>query len=158
MVMYNGVRTAVVPQMETLIPLLKESLDAGKSVRFSPNGVSMLPMIRQGIDSVVLSPVTGRLNKYDLPLYQRNDGKYVLHRIVKVGECYTCIGDNQLAIEPGIRQDQILAVVTAFYRGEKQYSVKNPVYWLYCRLWHGLRCLRWFFRRARGWLKRHFLK
>ena len=65
-------------RMENLIPLFKERLDAGQKVRFSPKGISMLPMLRQDTDTVVLSPLPDKLRKYDLPLYQRDDGKYIL--------------------------------------------------------------------------------
>lgn len=145
-------------KMEQLMPLIRERLAAGQTVRFSPRGVSMLPMLRQGLDSVVLSPLPDKLEKYDLPLYQRESGQYVLHRIVAVGETYTCLGDNQFALEYGLTHSQMIAVVTAFYRGEKYHSVKEPGYRLYCRLWYGSRGLRRFWRRGIGWLKRHFIR
>ena len=81
--------------------------------------------------------------KYDIPLYQRDDGAYVLHRITKVGETYTCIGDNQFAYEPGIRHDQVIAVVSAFTRGEKKISVEDFWYLVYTRLWQWSRWPRW---------------
>ena len=67
------------------MPLFLEQFQSGRSVRFSPRGISMLPMLRQEIDSVVLSAIPDRLEKYDLPLYRRDDGKYVLHRILCIG-------------------------------------------------------------------------
>ena len=140
--------------MEDLAPLFREYLSLGQSVRFSPRGTSMLPMLRQGIDSVVLSPVTGPLKKYDIPLYQRHDGKYILHRILRVGETYTCIGDNQFQEETGVRQDQILALVTGFYRGGTYHSTHEPVYRLYCRVWHHSRPLRHLWRRGVSFLRR----
>ena len=142
-------------QMAELIPLFRERLDAGQKVRFSPRGVSMLPMIRQGIDSVELSLLPEKLKKYDLPLYQRDNGQYVLHRVVGVGENYTCIGDNQFALEQGVRHDQMIALVTAFYRGEHRFSCDCVSYRLYCFLWHRSRPLRHFYRRCIGWLRRH---
>jgi hypothetical protein len=63
-----------------VLPLLQDELAAGRSVRFSPRGVSMLPMLVQGRDSVLLSPVPDKLKKYDLPLYRRKDGQYGLLR------------------------------------------------------------------------------
>lgn len=140
------------------MPLIREYLAAGKTVKFSPRGISMLPMLRQGIDSVVLSPLPERLKKYDLPLYQRDDGKYILHRIVKAGETYTCIGDNQFEFEPNVRHDQMIAVVTAFYRGDEFHSVTETAYRVYCRFWHYSRGLRHFWRRAKGWIRRHIKK
>lgn len=142
-------------RLETVMPLIREYLSAGKSVKFSPRGISMLPMLRQGIDAVVLSPVTAELRKYDLPLYQRDDGHFVLHRIVKTGKTYTCIGDNQFVLEAGLRHDQMIAVVTAFYRAGKYHSVSEPGYRLYCRFWHYSRGLRHFWHRGIAWLRRH---
>lgn len=134
-------------RLEVLMPLIQEQLQLGKSVRFNPKGISMLPMLRQGVDSVVISPLPEKLKKYDLPLYRRDDGHFVLHRIVKVRDTYTCIGDNQFVLEHGLRQDQMIGVVTAFYRAGKRHSVTELGYWLYCRFWHYTRflrrCLRW---------------
>lgn len=145
----------VFTQMDTLVPLFRERIAAGQKVKFSPNGISMLPMLRQGIDSVVLSAVPQTLRKYDLPLYRRDNGQYVLHRIVAVGETCTCMGDNQFAPEPGIRRDQMIGLVTEFYRGEKRHSVDEPLYRLYCSIWYNSRKLRHFWRRGMGWLRRH---
>lgn len=143
-------------QMNTLVPLFRERLAAGQKVKFSPMGISMLPMLRQGIDSVVLSPVPEKLRKYDLPFYQRDTGEYILHRIIAVGETYTCMGDNQFTPEPGIRREQMIGLVTEFYRGEKRYSVEDLSYRQYCRIWYHSRKLRHFIRRAMGWLRRRF--
>jgi len=145
----------VYTQLDTLMPLFKERLAAGQKVKFSPRGVSMLPMLRQGVDSVILSPVPGKLRKYDLPLYQRENGQYILHRVVKAGETYTCIGDNQFQYEEGVEHSQMIALVTAFTRGNREIPVTDPGYCLYCRLWHHTRSIRRFLRRAKNWIKRH---
>lgn len=141
--------------LEQMMPLIKECLQEGKTVKLSPRGTSMLPMIRQGIDSVVLSPVPEKLKKFDLPLYQRDNGQYVLHRIVDVGECYTCVGDNQFELEKGLRHDQMIAVMIAFTRGNKRYDAKNAAYRFYCRFWHYSRPVRRFWRRGIAWMWRH---
>lgn len=137
--------------MDDLMPLIRERLAAGQSVCFSPKGISMLPMLRQGVDTVTLSPITAPLKKYDLPLYQRDSGKYVLHRIVGVGDTLTCAGDNQVVLERGLRQEQMIGVVTAFTRGGKTHTVDERGYRLYCRLWHHTRLLR---RIGRGLIRR----
>ena len=142
--------------LATLMPLIRESLDNGQSVRFSPRGISMLPMLRQGIDSVVLSPLPETLKKYDLPLYKREDGKYILHRIVGAGDTYVCMGDNQFIPEPGVRREQMIALVAGFYRGDKYHSVEEPAYKLYCRFWHISRPIRHFWRRGVRYLRRKF--
>ncbi len=122
-------------QLDTIMPLIKERLATGESVQFTPRGTSMRPMLEGGRDQVILSPLPEKLKKYDLPLYQRDNGQYVLHRIVKVGKTYTCIGDNQYTYEPGVRPDQMIALATGFVRNGRSYSVRQASHWLYVRLW-----------------------
>ena len=141
-------------RMDDMMPLMREKLAAGHTVQLSPVGISMLPMLRQGRDCVSLKPISGRLKKYDIPLYQRDDGHYVLHRIVKVGETYTCIGDNQFREEAGVRQDQLIAVVAGFTRDGKYRGVETLSYRVYCRFWHYTRSLRWFYRGVKRRLRR----
>jgi len=141
-------------RLDNLMPLFKERLAAGQSVIIMPRGTSMLPMLRQGIDSVALSPIPNKLKKYDLPLYQRKDGHYVLHRVVSVSSTYTCIGDNQFVYETGLTHDQMIAVVTSFKRGDREISVNSFSYQCYCRFWHYSRPLRHFFRRGINWIRR----
>ena len=153
-------------RLEDWMPVIRESLAAGQSVVFSPRGTSMLPMLRQGVDRVELSPLPEKLQKYDLPLYQRENGTYVLHRIVKVGETYTCIGDNQFQFERGLERRQMIAVVTAFERDGKRIGVDDPAYRFYCRIWAVSRPVRHLWRggvyrikrmigRCLGWAEKH---
>ena len=136
-----------------MLPLIQEQIALGGNVRITPKGTSMLPMLRQGMDSVVLSPVPDQLQKYDIPFYRRSDGQFVLHRIVAVGETYTCIGDNQFVQETGVRKEQMIAVVTVFNRGDREIPVTNLGYRCYCRFWHYSRPIRrlwrWVLRRMR---------
>ena len=141
--------------MEELMPLIRESLAAGQTVRFSPRGVSMLPMLRQGKDAVEFSPLPRQLKKYDLPIYRYPNGKYVMHRIVGVTEDgFLCLGDNTYSPER-VSGEQMLAVVSAFRRGDRWIPVTDPGYRLYCRLWCGCYPLRRFAKRAVNWLRRH---
>ena len=136
------------------MPLIREQLSKGKTVQFKPKGTSMLPMLRQNIDSVVLAPLPEKLKKYDLPLYQRDNGQYVLHRIVEVGDTYTCIGDNQYEYEHGVRPDQMIGVVVGFYRDKEYHSVDQLSHRMYRVLWHRSRKLRPRVRRVWLGLKR----
>lgn len=140
------------------MPLIRERLAAGEDVQFTPRGTSMRPMIHGGRDHVVLSPVKGELKKHDIPLYRRDNGHYVLHRIVRVGESYTCIGDNQYQLETGVRPDQVIAVVTAFVRDGKRYKVTDPSYRAYCLFWYYSRPFRRAFGIGKRILRRIFAK
>ena len=135
--------------MEEIVPLMLESLREGRSVEFSPRGKSMLPVLREGRDSVVLSLPSGRLKKYDIPLYRRSDGSYILHRVVKVGENYTCVGDNQYKLEDGVKDENVIAVVTKIRRGKKLFGTKNVFYRIYTVFWCSTRPVRHFCLRVK---------
>lgn len=145
-------------RLAQLMPLMQERWAAGENVEFTPNGRSMLPMLCGGRDKVVLSPLPEKLNKYDLPLYRRDNGQFVLHRIVKVKESYTCIGDNQYGLEKGVRHDQMLALVTGFYHKGRYHSVDEFGYRAYSCLWHWTRPIRHFLSRCKNLLLRILTK
>ena len=123
-------------ELALLMPLILERLNAGHEVTFSPRGTSMLPFFAEGRDTVTLAKPEGRLKKYDIPLYRRKNGQFVLHRVVGVGETYTCIGDNQFAPEHGIEEEQIIAVCTSFTRKGKRYSASALRWRVYAVLRH----------------------
>lgn len=126
-----------------VMPLIREQLATGQKVRFVPHGNSMWPMLRSGRDTVELSVLPQRLEKYDLVLYQRADGSYLLHRIIRVeAHGCTCVGDRQLRYEHGVQREQMIALVTAFCRDGHWRSIRHPVYRLYCRLWPACRFAR----------------
>ena len=130
-------------------------LAEGKTVKNLPfRGVSMRPMLRQGKDSVELSPLPPRLKRYDLPVYQYPSGKIVMHRVVDVKEDhYVCLGDNTYQYER-IRPEQMIGLVTAFRRGKRRVAVDAPAYRLYSRVWVAAYPLRRVLRRARTGVKR----
>ena len=128
--------------LKDLWPVMQEHLAAGEPVQITINGTSMRPMLFAGRDQVILGPITGKLKKYDLPLYLRDNGQFVLHRIAEVGETITCVGDNQITLETGLRHDQMLAVMVGFIRKGKKYSADCRVYRWYCRFWHYTRPIR----------------
>jgi len=127
-----------------LLPIIEEQLSQGKEVCFSPNGVSMLPMLRPGMDSVVLKAPPEKLKKYDLPLYRRENGQFVMHRVVAVRkDGYVMCGDNQYYRERGVGHQQVIGIVVRFTRNGKEYSCRNLQYRIYAwarvceRFWFG---------------------
>ena len=65
---------------------LEQVLEEDGILYHTSKGVSMRPLIREGKDVLVIKKPAGRLKKYDIPLYKRDSGEYVLHRILKVRE------------------------------------------------------------------------
>lgn len=86
------------------------------------SGNSMSPFLVHGRDVVWLSKLERPAKKGDVLLYQRDSGEYILHRVMKADKNgYTMLGDAQTKPEPGIRPDQIIAVMSfAERKGKKQ--------------------------------------
>ena len=108
-----------------------------------PHGVSMWPMIRNGIDTVLIEPVYGRCEKNDIPLYKDRRGRYVIHRIIKVTDTgYVICGDGLYEKEYDITDKNIIGVVRGFFRKEKFISCEDKGYKFYVKIWVGLIFMR----------------
>lgn len=118
-------------------------------------GDSMMPLIRQNRDLLIIEKVSGRLKKYDVPLYKRDSGQYVLHRIIKVRkDDYVMCGDNRWQKEYGITNRHIIGVLTGVIRDGKTISVNNKNYRLYVHLWCDFFHVRALILRVKNYLKR----
>ena len=118
-------------------------------------GDSMLPFIKQGRDVLVISKVNDRLKRYDVPLYKRDSGQYVLHRILKVRDkTYVICGDNRWQREYGIMDRHIIGVLTAVIRNGKEIPVTDWKYRIYVHLWCDFFYVRAFILRTKNFLKR----
>ena len=107
--------------------------EQGKLV-YTNVGDSMYPFIKPR-DLLVIEKINSPLKKYDVPLYKRDTGKYVLHRIVKIknGEYYIC-GDNRDHLERGIEDRHIIGLLTEIVRDGKTVSVYSSRYRFYTSL------------------------
>lgn len=114
------------------------------SILYRNVGDSMRPLIRQGRDLVeIIAKPQGRLKKYDVALYRRDSGQYVLHRIVKVcKEDYVICGDNRYSREYGIDDEHIIGVLSAVIRDGKPLPVTSKRYRCYVHLWCDLFYIR----------------
>jgi hypothetical protein len=93
-------------------------------------GRSMRPFLRSGQDLMVIEArKDSRFRPRDVVLYRRKSGRYVLHRIMAVRkEDYVLCGDNCWELERGIRDSQILGVLTAVIRDGKRQDVRDGGY------------------------------
>ena len=100
-------------------------------------GVSMLPLLRQGKDLfIVKRKGPERCRVGDVVLYRRPPNHYVLHRIVQVRPSdYVILGDNCVVKEYGIRDEDIIGVMTGFVRDGKEHSTAEAGYRVYSLLW-----------------------
>lgn len=117
-----------------LEPIILEKLNSGASITIQPKGTSMLPLIHQGRDEVILKKPKTKLKKYDIAFYKRASGQFVLHRIIKARKNdYVFCGDNQRDYEYNITDDMILAVAQKLIIDGKTISVDDKEYLKYCK-------------------------
>ena len=113
-------------------------------------GDSMYPLIRPR-DLLVIKKVEKPLRRLDIPLYKRDNGQYVLHRIIKKRRNdYLICGDNRTDIEKGITDKHVIGVLTAVIRGGETISV----YRFDKRLYAHLLMVSFPFRKFIGFCKR----
>ena len=145
--------------MEELVPLLRLQMETAGSAALTVTGWSMLPMLHNRKDQVIIAPVTDRCKRGDVILYCRENGRYVLHRILRCRkEGYILCGDNQFFTER-VDHSQVIAVVTAFTRKGKHYPVTNAGYRRYTRCWVFFHPVRWLYlipRRLLGYVRTFF--
>lgn len=126
-----------------MYPIIQEVLEHDGTFSLTITGTSMYPTILGGRDRVTLVKVPPKLQKYDLPLYRRKSGQFVLHRIVAVEEdgTYTCCGDHQWELEKGLKHEQMVGLATEFVRNGKHFTADNRRYMRWVRFW--VRVLRY---------------
>jgi hypothetical protein len=120
-------------------------------------GVSMMPLLRQNRDVMIIERPCGRLKKYDCPLYVRRDGTHVLHRILKVRKNdYVICGDHCTKKEYGITDEDIIGVLTGIIRDGKEVDFTSFSYKMYYHLWCDFFYVRVFIIKAKSFFRRGF--
>ena len=94
---------------------------------YTNKGDSMMPLIQQDRDLLIIEPIHGRLKKYDVPLYKRDSGQYVLHRIFSMeGDKLVLMGDGNIQGHEHCALNEVaakaVAVVTARGRHHDLYA------------------------------------
>lgn len=121
--------------MRELAPVIEQTVQEGRKVKFTVTGNSMFPLFSDRRDQVTVERADD-IKKYDIVLHLRSDGHYILHRVIGVKNgILTIAGDNEIRKERNVNASQVIAVVTSFVRKGRECSVDNSLYRLYCRLW-----------------------
>lgn len=116
---------------------------------YTNKGRSMLPLLREGRDLFIIeAKKNGRCKVGDTVLFKRGSD-YVLHRVITVRpDDYDILGDNCINPERGIKDDNILGVMTGFVRNGKEHSINEPGYRLYVYVWMKTTRIRIFIKKV----------
>lgn len=114
--------------LDEIYPAIKETLLGGGTVELPITGTSMFPLLKAGRDTVIIK-ADSEYSIGDIIFYRRDDGHFVLHRIVGTDENgFILCGDNQTQLEKNIENRHIIAKVIEINRDGKTISSQDPKY------------------------------
>ena len=115
----------------------RAELEKNGVIGFVPGGNSMWPTLKNKGQSVIVLKKERKLKRFDVALYQRKCGTYVLHRVMEPTSFgYLMCGDSQFDIER-VQEDQVFGVMSGFYRGEKYIECTDAEYIKEVEKWFG---------------------
>lgn len=116
---------------------IEEFLDENGTVVYNIRGVSMLPLLRQAKDLVIVQRRDNAgYGVGDVVLYRRRSGQIVLHRIIGIQpDGYVLRGDNCVRREYGVRDKDIMGKMTGYVRGGRVHRVEDASYRVYTSVW-----------------------
>ena len=122
-------------------------------------GISMAPLFYTHKKVVILERPAERAKKFDVILFHRPDGRYVLHRVVKVTpDGYFTRGDNYLKNDAFVPETQFVAVMTGYFKDQKMVTTKDFWYRMYVLFWGRPNPWRFVFQVCRAGLRKLFKK
>ena len=146
------------PAIDEIAPLIVDALGEGKEVKLTVTGYSMYPVLRSITDCVLLEKA-GILKKYDVVLFKRQNGSYILHRIIKKkGDILTIAGDNEKTKEYPVDVSSCMARMKGFWRGDKYHSTDELWYRIYSAFWLMIFPLRSFAAKTYHYLAKQIRK
>lgn len=99
------------------VSILRELTEEGREASMVVAGNSMSPFLINERDVICFRKPDRELKKGDIVFYQRLNGQYIMHRIIRVRpEGYDIAGDAQKEIESPVAREQIFAVITKVKR------------------------------------------
>ena len=137
----------------------EEELEKNGKLIYTNKGVSMMPLLRQGKDVMVIeSCKVEELKKFDAVLFVRNrpnKKEYILHRILKVYDngTFWIVGDNCTSGEI-VEGKDILGKLTSVLRDGKRIYVTDKDYLRYVHLWCDFYPIRFFLLRIKHFIYR----
>lgn len=103
-------------------------------IAFPNEGDSMMPLLRQHHDIMVIRKIADPLKKGDVVLFKRPNGAYVLHRIVKVYGLgrYRIAGDNR-AFSEIVPEEWIIGILAEVIKDDRRITADSDEYKAYAK-------------------------
>ena len=121
---------------DVYVSMLRDLVNEGKECRLLISGSSMAPFLVHERDSIIFSKPDRELRRGDMVFYQRDNGQFVMHRILHVKpEGLYIIGDAQTEVEGPVKPEQVFALVTKVNRKGKWVGPGNFWWWFFSTVW-----------------------
>lgn len=128
---------------DAYISTLRDLVNQGKEVRLIISGSSMTPFLVHERDSILFSKPDSPLKRGDMVFYQRENGQFVMHRILHVKpEGLYIIGDAQVEIEGPVNPSCVFARITKINRKGKWIGPGQFWWWFFQHIWLSIIPLR----------------
>ncbi len=110
---------------EEYFALVRQTLSEQGRAFVRVTGNSMRPLLRHIRDGVVIVPLV-RVRRGDIVLFDRGDGRYALHRVIRAGkDGFVMAGDSQWYLEKDLPYGQIVGVAGSVVRGGRSIPCEN---------------------------------
>ena len=131
---------------------------AKRGVCYLPTvGISMAPLFYTHKKVVILERPAARAKKFDVILFHRNDGRYILHRVVKVlPNGYFTRGDNFMKNDAFVPEEQYVAVMTGYFKDKTTVTIRDFWYRMYVLFWGRPNPWRFLFQLGRATYRKLF--
>ena len=131
---------------EVILGEAAKMIAEGSSVSFTPKGNSMLPFIRGGEDTVVVTSADN-VEVGDIVLAVAS-GRYLMHRVFSIdGDNIVMMGDGNIRGKERCQKSDIIGKVKEIHKGEKVIipgkgrlwrrllPIRRYLLWIYRKLW-----------------------
>lgn len=128
---------------ENALCYIKESLKSGIAVPLTVTGSSMMPILKPQRDIVWLEYCDmNQIKKGDILLFERSNGKPVLHRVRKIKNDVLIMNGDALCFTETIEKTQVIACVKKFERNKKMFNCDSKAIKLWNMMWYFTRPVR----------------
>ena len=108
-------------------------------MRIPLEGDSMHPLIRRGRDPVTILPLSRKLRRGDVVLFENPPGRYVVHRVYRLKDgAVQTLGDNCWNPDPWMAEKQVLGQAVQAERNGRKIPLDNRAARAFGRLWMAL--------------------
>ncbi|MBE5807532.1 MAG: hypothetical protein E7317_04235 [Clostridiales bacterium] len=105
--------------------VVRQTLHDSGRAHVRVTGMSMWPLLRHMRDGVVIVPPV-RVRAGDIVLYERGNGRYALHRVIRVrSNRFDMAGDHERFVERDLDTGRVMGVAQQVERGRRRVSCQS---------------------------------